>query len=502
MSLKKNILANYISQIYVTVLGIVIVPLYLKYIGAEAYGLVGFFAMMQAWFNVLDIGLTPTLARETARFRGGATTAQNYLRLMRALQVFFLAIACIGGITLFVSAGAIANYWLNVKALPLNEVKFAVQLMALGIALRWMSGLYRAVISGSERLVWLGNYNIIIATLRFLGVILVLKYIGATPTIFFSYQLLVAITELACLTIMGNSLLPPVPYGQHIGWSIVPIKPVLKFSVTIAFSSLVWILVRQADKLVLSKLLPLAEYGYFTLAVLVAGVVMITSGPITGAHIPRFARLEAEGNHAGLINLYKDATQLVCVVALPVAFTIAAFAEQVVWAWTGDPAVARSAAPILQLYAIGNVVMVVSAFPYYLQFAKGDLRLHMIGNAIFVLVLIPLLVFATWKFGGVGAGWAWLGSNLLYFIGWIPLIHARIEPGLHWRWLLNDVLPMTTVTGIVAYGVSMISLGQCSRLETLLRAMLLGVGVLMLTSLMSQKVRQRTMLLVRQISSR
>ena len=31
MSLKKNILANYCSQIYVTVIGIAILPLYIKY---------------------------------------------------------------------------------------------------------------------------------------------------------------------------------------------------------------------------------------------------------------------------------------------------------------------------------------------------------------------------------------------------------------------------------------------------------------------------------------
>ena len=86
MSLKKNILASYATQIYVTLVGILILPLYLKYMGAEAYGLVGFFTMLQAWFNLLDMGLTPTVARETARFRGGATDALSYLRLLRGLQ--------------------------------------------------------------------------------------------------------------------------------------------------------------------------------------------------------------------------------------------------------------------------------------------------------------------------------------------------------------------------------------------------------------------------------
>ena len=86
MSLRRNILVNYASQIYVTLVGIVVVPLYIKYMGAEAYGLVGFFAMLQTWFMLLDMGLTPTMARETARFRGGAISALTYRRLARALD--------------------------------------------------------------------------------------------------------------------------------------------------------------------------------------------------------------------------------------------------------------------------------------------------------------------------------------------------------------------------------------------------------------------------------
>ena len=115
MSLKKNILANYLNQIYITLVGIVILPLYIKYMGAEAYGLVGFFAMLQAWFNLLDMGLTPTMARETARYRGGATDALSYRRLVRALEGVFLAVAVVGGVTLFTASGYIAKDWLQAK---------------------------------------------------------------------------------------------------------------------------------------------------------------------------------------------------------------------------------------------------------------------------------------------------------------------------------------------------------------------------------------------------
>ena len=86
MSLRQNILASYISQAYVTLIGIVMVPVYLRYMGAEAYGLVGFFAMVQAWFQLMDMGLTPTMAREAARFTGGVSDASSLRHLLRAWE--------------------------------------------------------------------------------------------------------------------------------------------------------------------------------------------------------------------------------------------------------------------------------------------------------------------------------------------------------------------------------------------------------------------------------
>lgn len=442
-SLKKNILVSYASQIYVTLAGILILPLYLKYMGAEAYGLVGFFTMLQAWFNLLDMGLTPTVARETARFHGGATDALSYRRLLRALQLIFFAVALLGGGAMYVFSGVIADHWLNVQTLPLAQVQVALQLMAVGVALRWMSGLYRGCISGSERLVWLGGFNVFMATLRFVGVLPVLIWVGHTPIVFFTYQSLVAVVELAGLAAKAYRLFPAVSQGQLLGWSasslLVPIKPVLKFSLTIAFTSSVWVLVTQTDKLMLSKLLPLVEYGYFTLAVLAASGVLMVSGPISAALLPRMARIQAEGDEAGLISLYRDATQMVAVIAIPACLLLAFFAEQVLWLWTGDSYAAAQVAPVLCLYALGNGFLAMSAFPYYLQFSKGDLKLHLVGSALFITLLIPALVWATWKYGVIGAGYAWLISNAIYFFSWVPLVHARFMKGLHLKWLLRDV---------------------------------------------------------------
>lgn len=490
MSLKKNIAANYASQIYVTVIGIILVPLYLKYMGAEAYGLVGFFAMLQAWFNMLDLGLSPTIARESARYHGGAMLALDYRRLFRALSVIFAMIATVGGVALLCMSQTIAARWLNVETLPLTEVVFAVQIMAISVALRWMSGLYRGVLSGAERHIWLSSFTALVATLRFIGVMGSMWLWGFTPRVFFIHQAIVALLEVGGLFLMCRNLLPAVRSSvEVIGWSFLPVRQRLKFALTIAFTSSVWVLVTQTDKLILSGILPLAEYGYFTLAVMVASGIMVISGPVGGAIMPRMARLHAEGQHDELIRVYRSATQLVTVVAGAAAITVTFCAEPFLYAWSGSKELAANAAPILRLYAIGNGILIVGAFPYYLQYAKGDLRYHLIGNIVTGLGLIPCIIYAATNNGAIGAGWVWLSFHFFGLLTWARYIHQRLAPGLHNIWIYQDVLLLLTAPLAINLGLKLFFESPSERIGASIYVLLVAIATIIATSAMLPIVR-------------
>jgi len=489
MSLKHNILVTYVSQIYVTLIGIVMIPMFVRYMGVEAYGLVGFFALLQAWFQLLDMGLTPTMARETARFRGGAIDALDLHRLLRVLEGIFVGVALLGVAVMMSASGAIAGRWLKVQHLPLAEVQQAIMLMAIIVVLHWVGGLYRGVINGFERLVWLGVFNIALATARFVLVIPLFIYIGTSPTDFFGYQLVLAVVEVVVLVVQTYRLMPDAGPGRRTPWQWEPLRGVLKFSLSIAFTGSVWVLATQTDKLILSKLLPLTDYAYFTLAVLVANGVTIISGPISGALLPRLTRLTAEGDEAGLIRLYRNATQLVCVIAVPASLVLAFFAEQVLMTWTGDVAIARKAAPVLTLYALGNGILALGAFPYYLQYAKGDLKLHLIGNALFVGVLIPVLIWATWRYGVTGAGSAWLGVNVLYFIFWVPRVHKRFVKGLHIQWMRDvGMIGLLTVAGATLFNGLVV--WPKGRLPNAMEIAVVSLGLLTISAAASSWVRE------------
>jgi O-antigen/teichoic acid export membrane protein len=489
MSLKRNILANYVGQLYVIAINILLVPLYVKYIGIEAYGVVGFYAMLQGWFILLDMGLTPTMAREAARFNGGETDALSLRRLLRSLEGIFFGVALLGTLAMVGGANFIASSWLKVQELSLVEVQNAVVLMAIMVGLRWVGGLYRGAINGFEQMVWLNGFNIIIATLRFALIIPYLAYVSATLTDFFAYQLVVAMIEAGILILKTYRLLPRVKASEKIPWTWKPLREVLNFSLTIAFTSAVWVMVTQTDKLLLSGLISLTDYSSFTMAVLAASGIMVISGPVSGALLPRMTKLNAEGKETDLIQLYRSATQMVAIFVIPAAFIMGFFSEQVLWAWTGDVDFAHKASPVLTLYAIGNGVLALAAFPYYLQFAKGDLKLHLIGNALFVIIFIPLLILAVRHNGMVGAGYAWLIANLIPFIVWLPLVHKRFVKGLHTKWLLKDILPILLTSLIAVYIMQRLVVFPNGQLSSALYIGIMIIGLYMIAAISSSWVR-------------
>ena len=449
MSVKTNAVATVASRVYLAAISLVMLPFYIREMGLEVYGLVALFLSLQVWFQLLDVGLTPTMARESARHRAGALSAHAFRVLLRSMEGVFLGLAALAGLALFGGADFIAAHWLKVDRLTHHDVVSSLRMMAICIALKLMGELYRGTLSGFERLVWLAGFNSFFGTMRWVLVVPYMAWVGSSPVHFFGFQLAVAIFETLVLGAHAYRLLPRASTGRT-PWRAGPLREVLGFSVVMSLASVVWITLSQLDKLLLAGLLSLADFGAFSLAAAAAGGVLLVSSSLTEVLLPRLTRLHTEGLPSARTALYRRATQLASGASWSVASVLAVHAHHALWVWTGDATLAAQAAPMLTLYALGNATLAVGALPYYLQFAEGRLRLHLVGTSLMVVVMLPCLVWATSRFGGVGAAGVWLGVNMLYLLLWTPVAHSRFLPGLHWRWLFEDVLPVAGLAAATA----------------------------------------------------
>ena len=146
---------------------------------------------------------------------------------------------------------------------------------------------------------------------------------------------------------------------------------------------------------------------------------------------------------------------------------------------------------ILLWFALGNGVLSVSAFQYYLQNAFGDLRLHIVGSTLSALIQVPLIFYAATYFGAKGAAIAWFSFRLIWFLFWFPIVHAKFIPGFHMNWLLKDIMPIvlcTTFFALIFGNFIVLDLGE-NRFILLIKMICIGMVIFMLSAMSSKEIR-------------
>lgn len=459
--LQRTLIYSYLAQAYVALIGIVLMPLYLKYLGAESFGLIGIFLMLQAWLQLLDLGLSPTLSREMSRYRAGALDIDSIWQRLRSLEWLFALVAVVITAVFVLLRERIVHDWFAFEQLQPDEVTACFVAMVLAAALRWLTGLYRSALTGLERQTWVNGAGVLFSTLKFVAVLPLLIYWSSAPLTFFSYQVVAGIIELMAYRWRIYRVLPGVPATFFAKWEAL--REMLPMAGAMGSLTGIWIFLTQIDKLVLSSILPLEEYGHFTLAVALAGSILAMIPPLTQVLQPRMTILVSQGADEALQHLYRIASQATTIMFVSVGGGVALFAQPLLLAWTGDEAVAQSVAPILFWYGLANAMIGVLILPYMLQFAHGQLRLHIIGNVLLALTLLPMLVYASLTYGAIGAGVTLLLARIVFLVFWVPLVHKKFMPDLVITWPLRDIAPvMLAVLGVLslAYIIFPDSLGR------------------------------------------
>ena len=496
VSLRRDIFVNYASQVYVALIGIAMVPLYLKYMGIEAYGLVGFFAVVQAWSQVLDFGLSQTLGREAAKLNAGVTTVESLNMLLRLLEII-LGVFGVAIIALSWTLGFwVADSWLKLDALDPADVARCVGVVGIVLGLRLVSGVYRGGLLGLGHQASANAIAAAVATLRSVVVVPILIWVSNSILAFFFFQLVVAVAEGVLLRAVLRRFLPGGP-ARKFRWEVL--KEPIRFGRGLAFLTCMWVAVSQGDKLILSHMLPMQEYGGFILATTIAlGTILVVS-PLQQAVLPRLIVLAEQKDDAKLVQLYRKTTILLVAMLAGFGGVMVAFPAQVLYAWTGDVKAASQAAEVLRWYAAGTCFMGAAAMSYLLQHAHGDLRLHIKGNLVCLFILIPAVIFSTLYYGAVGAAMAWATTNLFFLLCWTPIVHGKFLPEIRTAWLFRDVLPALAIASTLVLLSRQIAWPLASRLVSTLGLGSLALLVIAAALLVHFETRQLVLDLLRKI---
>lgn len=448
-ALRINILANYAGQVWIALMGIVFMPMYMRLLGLESFGLVGLMLSFQAILQLFDFGIGGAANRELSRRAHDRTLDSSSHDLVRTSEAVIWTLTTAIILLSWSGSHILSNHWLHLNQLTPEQATRAITIMGLAIALLWPSTFYANCLSGLERQPQLNFIQAVFATLRYAGVLPVMWWITPTIEVFLYWHVLVGILQSMVTGWLVWHYMPPSQRSAQC--SLKALASSRRFAGGLFAVGVVAMGVSQLDRFVLTSLRPLEEMGYYTLALSVAAGLGRMVQPMFNALYPRFSRLVAQQNESGLLELYHLSSQYLAAVLAAIAAVLVVFAYEILWLWTGDAALAVKVAPTLQLLVLGTALNGLMSIPYALQLAHGWTRLALGLNALSLLLGLPLCLWAVQQYGMLGAAAPWLLGNLISIVIGIPLMHRRLLSGQALRWYIYDNLPPLMAGIIVAH---------------------------------------------------
>jgi O-antigen/teichoic acid export membrane protein len=474
-SIRRNIVANFIGKAILAALGIVFPPIIARLLGMESYGLIGVYASLNGALAVLDLGLTATLTREMARRSDevGDDAAQSTRDMVRTFEVVFWCIGTCAGLLVYVAAPLIANHWVHAQNLRPEVITSSIRLIGLVVCLQWPSGMYTGGLFGLQRQVLANAIQIGGTILRFVGGTAVLWKVAPTIQAFFIWQAMVAGAQTVISAFALSRCLPRAhargTFRRH------ALLATWRFSAGASLISIFAIALTQADNVVLSKLLSLAEFGYYTLAWTLGNGLSLLIAPVFVAVFPRLAQLVRKEDAAGVARLYHLSSQLVSVAVVPAAAVLILFGREVIWAWTGDLTTVVTIRSVVIAIAVGWTLNGFMNVPYALQLAYGWTALAAWSNAIAAVLLVPLTILLAKTFGMVGAAAGWGLVNVGYMMFMIQRMHRRLLPAEQRKWWAFDVGAPVLGTLLAIAPLRFLIAAPTGRGKTLI--LVVGVGI-------------------------
>ncbi len=432
------------------VVAIIFVPIYVKLIGIESYGLVAFYGTLSGSLAILDLGLSTAISRQIAIMKVQGGKEKEISDLIFSVEIIYWLIGLLVGVLIILLADPIAIHWIKAKDLPVAAIHRGIMLMGLVFAFQFPSSIYNGVMIGFEKQVPNAVLTIAFTIVRATGVIFVLLLVAPTVEWYFIWQVLVTLLFTLSLRIYVWKNLAAKAVKAR--FSPSQLRSIWKFAAGMAGISAITFFLSQIDKIVVSKMVLLDFVGYYNLAFLVASIITQIISPVQLIVFPRFSGLLAENKKSELLALYHKSSRWIAIIVFPIGFTLIFFAKEILLIWTKNATLATHTAPILQVFAAGTICNCMMWMPYFYLLAKGNTRYTIYQNIIASVVLVPLLFLWTKRYGAIGASFVWLTVNAGYVLISLPIFYRHFLRGELSRWYKKDIALPFLASGILALG--------------------------------------------------
>jgi O-antigen/teichoic acid export membrane protein len=448
----RNTIANFAGLVSSSGLTLLFSIFYFRILGSETFGLISFCATVLLIGNLfVDLGLGRTIIRELARRAHNPQLGQEMRDALFTLQVIHFGLALMCGIAIAFWSSWLATNWLNRDTVAVTEATHAIALLGVVAALQLPREFFRSALSGLQLQVLSNIFATAFSALRGAATVVALFLIAPTPIVFLVMQVVVSVIETGALFVAVWIKMPRKE--RRIRFDVDILKDIWVFAVSDGLALLLGVGMTFGDRILLSRLLPLNVFGNYSLAIMIAEVVLRIISPFSSAYFPHYADLIARGDKNALSEDYNHIGVVAAAIIVPASFILMGFAPQVLQLVTGNAAIASAFASLLAIRTLGNLTIALQYLPHTLQLASGVSTTALYVNILNLGIYLPGILYFTPIYGFLVPAILWLIVVAVQTPTMIFVTHLITLKGEAWIWVWESIAKPVLISGVIV-GVS------------------------------------------------
>jgi O-antigen/teichoic acid export membrane protein len=420
--LLRNSLWNVSGSALPAIAALISVPLMIKALGLEGYGIVTIVSSVIGYFAVLDVNLSAGAIKYLAENHASGDR-ERFSETFWFGAMFYGCLGLFGAVLIYFGAGWLVQHLFDLPAATQDAAILALHIGAVGFALSQAQS-YLIVVPQS-----LQRYDRSAQSEAFFGIVVNVASVVAAMSgggVAGVIGVRVGISALnVCYLIF---LVRGLDLNLELRWPRKDVRRALtSFSAYAYLSKLASTMHQHGDKLIIGALAGPVALTFYTVPVTLAGRILGLTYRLSSVIYPRASALAASQRMAELRPMYIGATRYITYINLIALGIIVLAGDEFLRRWVGEAFVAKGY-PVLILMTLALLADSLTNIPSMVNDALGHPRVS--GRFALARGLLGVgLVYVGAKFGGIiGAASAHLIGAVVLTTLFLLFVHGRTVP--------------------------------------------------------------------------
>jgi O-antigen/teichoic acid export membrane protein len=406
-SVARNTVLNFAGQAIPLLIGVVCIPLIIKGLGKDRFGILSLIWVVIGYFSLFDLGL----GKATTKFVSGLLVERDDKKLSGVVwtaTLFNSLLGLAGGVVLAAVTPLLVGRVFNIPVSLLDEARSTFYLLAIAVPIVVITSSLRGVLEGLQRFDLVNIVRAPSSSLMFLipalAVPLGLRLPGIVVLLLVARSGAALAYLLLCFKVLPDLRRSLFIHPKMIG-------ALLSFGGWVTVSNVVSPVVVYLDRLMIGSLMTMEAVAYYTAPYEIVTRLWIVPLSLVMSLFPVFSQF-GKGKKAEAGRLYAHSLRYLLLLMGPILLFLGVFARDILRLWLGAEFASQSTAA-LQILCFAVFINSLAHVPFTLIQGIGRPDL----TAKFHLIEIPVFAGAAWflipKFGIAGAAMSWTLRVLL-----------------------------------------------------------------------------------------